>query len=124
MTRTPDMGVSVATARFTLPAMSAALAGKAYDGQWSVLVITESGNCDRAYRYPVRISDGRVGHADPSSSFNISGSVANSGAVKVSVSRGPQRADGTGRLSGSSGGGKWKAASGECSGQWTAEKRS
>lgn len=123
MKRTTCIGIGIAAALVSMPAASAAVAGKAYDGQWSVLVITESGNCDRAYRYPVKITDGKVGHADPSSSFNISGSVANSGAVKVSVSRGQQRADGTGRLSATSGGGKWKASSGECAGEWTAEKR-
>lgn len=94
-----------------------------FDGTWSVLVITDKGQCDRAYRYPVRISHGRVGHADPSSSFAIGGRVASNGAVHVFVARGSQRADGFGRLSGSGGGGKWKASKGECSGRWTAERR-
>lgn len=26
-----------------------------FDGTWSVEIITETGSCDRAYRYPVRI---------------------------------------------------------------------
>ncbi|NWG24185.1 MAG: hypothetical protein HXY30_07175 [Pseudorhodoplanes sp.] len=103
---------------------TSAAPGTVYDGQWSVLIVTEKGDCDRAYRYPIRITNGKVMHADAAnSSFNINGKVANSGAVKVSVSRGEQRADGTGRLAGTSGGGKWKAASGQCTGQWTAEKR-
>jgi hypothetical protein len=94
-----------------------------FDGTWSVLVITDQGQCDRAYRYPVRISNGRVGHTDPTSSFNIGGRVASSGAVSVFVARGGQRADGVGRLSASGGGGKWKSSKGECSGRWTAERR-
>ncbi|MBI4275627.1 MAG: hypothetical protein HY659_13110 [Rhizobiales bacterium] len=102
-----------------------ATAQSRYDGFWSVLIITERGTCDRAYRYPIRIFHGRVDHADPANtSFNIRGRVTGNGGVRVSVSRGDKRADGSGRLSGNGGGGRWKAVSGgECSGQWTAEKR-
>ena len=63
----------------------------AFDGQWSVLIVTEKGRCDRAYRYPVRIENGTVGYAG-TASFNISGSVGNNGAVTVTVSRGSQSA--------------------------------
>src|ERR1044072_8148148 len=42
-----------------------------FDGQWSVLIVTEKGRCDRAYRYPVRIENGTVGYAG-TASFNIS----------------------------------------------------
>ena len=31
-----------------------------FDGTWSVEIITEAGTCDRAYRYPVRIENGRA----------------------------------------------------------------
>src|SRR4051812_5808751 len=41
----------------TLPAFAAA---SSYDGVWSVLIVTEQGTCDRAYRYPVRVDNGRV----------------------------------------------------------------
>ncbi len=30
-----------------------------YDGNWSVLIVTDSGSCDRAYRYALRIADGQ-----------------------------------------------------------------
>lgn len=95
----------------------------AFDGQWSVLIVTEKGRCDRAYRYPVRIENGAVGYAG-TASFNISGSVGNNGAVIVTVSRGGQSATGTGRMSATDGGGTWTAGSGECSGTWSAERRS
>jgi len=95
-----------------------------YDGLWSVLIVTEQGTCDRGYRYAVRIKQGRIGHADPSSSsFRIQGRVSGSGAIRVSVARGDKRADGAGRMTRSSGAGKWRSASGECSGIWTAERR-
>ena len=61
----------------------------AYDGNWSVVIITEKGTCDRSYRYPVRITDGTVGYAGQAS-FNVSGRVNPNGAVTVKVSRGAQ----------------------------------
>ena len=93
------------------------------DGNWSVLIVTEQGKCDRAYRYPVRISNGSVGYAGEAS-FNVSGNVGANGAVTVTVSRGSQSAKGTGQLSANGGSGRWTAGSGECSGSWTVERRS
>jgi hypothetical protein len=104
------------------PAKHTAAAGSA-DGVWSVLIITEKGQCDRGYRYPVRIKGGKVGHLNPTSSFNINGRVSAGGGVFVKISRGEQSASGSGRIGGSSGAGKWKTASGECWGVWTAERR-
>lgn len=94
-----------------------------FDGTWSVLIVTEKGTCDRAYRYPVRISNGSVGYAGEAS-FNVSGQVGANGAVTVRVSRGNQSAAGAGQLAGANGSGRWTAGSGECSGSWTAERRS
>ena len=93
-----------------------------FDGAWSVLIVTQQGKCDRAYRYPVRISNGLVGYAGEAS-FNVSGTVGANGAVTVTVSRGSQSATGSGMLSATDGSGRWRAASGECSGSWTAERR-
>ena len=111
LTGTPVFSGTIAASRAT------------FDGQWSVLIVTEKGRCDRAYRYPVKIENGAVGYAG-SASFNISGSVGNNGAVTVTVSRGSQSATGTGRMSATDGGGTWTAGSGECSGTWSAERRS
>ena len=95
-----------------------------YDGLWSVLIITEQGTCDRGYRYAVRIRGGNVGHADPAnSSFRIAGRVNGSGGINVSVARGTQSANGSGRMSRAAGSGRWKSAKGECSGTWQAERR-
>ena len=108
-----------------LPASPAPISAtkQSFDGTWSVLIVTEKGTCDRAYRYPVRISNGAVGYAGEAS-FNVSGSVGANGAVTVTVSRGNQSARGSGHLSASDGSGHWVAGSGECSGSWTAERRS
>ncbi len=32
----------------------------AFDGLWSVLIVTEKGDCDRGYRYPIRIARGAL----------------------------------------------------------------
>jgi len=108
-----------------IPAGSAPIAaGKAnFDGAWSVLIVTQKGTCDRAYRYPVKIDNGSVGYAGEAS-FNVSGKVAQNGAVTVTVSRGSTSATGTGRMSATDGAGIWTAGSGDCSGTWTAERRS
>lgn len=112
-----------------LVAASATLAASAtsnaaaprYDGIWSVSIVTEKGDCDRGYRYPIRISNGVLvnGGSDP---FTISGRVAPSGAITVTVSHGGKSAIGSGRLAGNSGEGSWQG--GSCSGTWTAERRS
>lgn len=123
ITRSVLIGI-VSVAALASVSMSGAQAQRAgFDGVWSVLVITDKGECDRAYRYPVRIRGGKVGHTDPSSSFAIGGRVGAGGTVKVFVARGDKRADGTGRLTRAGGGGKWKSSRGECSGHWTAERR-
>src|SRR4051812_31803138 len=106
----------------TVPASAPASARSNFDGTWSVLIVTQKGTCDRAYRYPVKIDNGSVGYAG-TASFNVSGSVGDNGAVTVTVSRGSQSAKGTGRMSPTDGAGIWTAASGECSGTWTAERR-
>ncbi|MBV8840682.1 MAG: hypothetical protein JO000_29445 [Alphaproteobacteria bacterium] len=93
-----------------------------FDGNWSVLIVTERGTCDRAYRYPVRISNGSVGYAG-TASFNVTGQVGANGAVTVTVSHGSQSASGAGRLSLTDGTGHWRTAGGECSGTWSAERR-
>jgi hypothetical protein len=103
-------------------ASAPATAKSNYDGAWSVLIVTEKGTCDRAYRYPVKIESGSVGYAG-SASFNVTGKVGANGAIQVTVSRGNQSANGSGRLSGTDGSGSWSSASGECSGTWTAERR-
>lgn len=92
-----------------------------YDGTWSVLVMTKKGDCDPGYRYPIRISDGKLVNAGDSA-FTITGKVAETGAITVTVSAAGKSATGVGRLAGNQGGGLWTG--GACSGSWTAERRS
>lgn len=109
---------------FASPFASAAPARTNFDGNWSVLIVTQSGPCDRAYRYGLVVRNGGVFY-EGSLSVNVKGRVSNTGQVDVRVSAGSQGANGTGRLLRNSGSGKWRGigSSGDCSGTWTAERR-
>ena len=104
---------------------NSARAGSAFDGAWRVTIITQSGNCDPAYSYPVRVEGGRVSYSGDGS-FDISGHVGDAGAVNVTIARGDQKASGNGKLSANSGSGQWsgKSASAACSGRWEATRAS
>jgi hypothetical protein len=113
---------AIAAAILAAPAPAGAQAG--FNGTWSVLIVTDSGPCDRAYRYPVRVNNGQVSYAGQAD-FRVSGRVRSDGAVSVTVSRRDQSASGTGRLHGDYGSGTWRGAdsSATCRGTWSAEKR-
>ena len=100
-----------------------AMARTRFDGAWSVLIVTDRGTCDRAYRYALRIADGRVYYDDPS--FTVSGGVDGVGRVRVALSAGGQTANGYGQLSGNYGQGAWsgRSTTSQCSGHWEAERR-
>jgi hypothetical protein len=99
---------------------SPATSAPSFDGVWSVVIVTERGSCDRAYRYPIRISRGTMLN-EGSSPVTINGRVGGNGAVTVTVSHGSKSATGSGRLNGTEGAGTWRAA--DCSGTWEAERR-
>jgi hypothetical protein len=99
---------------------STGFAAPGYDGVWSVLVQTQKGDCDPAYRYPIRIANGHLVNAGDNA-FTITGAVAPTGAITVTVSAAGKSASGSGRLAGAEGGGSWTG--GSCSGSWTAERR-
>ncbi len=110
----------------TGPAVAASRtpAASNFDGEWSVVIITEAGTCDRAYRYPVRVVNGTLKY-EGEASIEISGRVDPSGKLNATIQRGEQSANGSGRLSPSSGAGTWtgKSATTSCAGRWEAEKR-
>jgi hypothetical protein len=115
------MGVVALLGVAAMPDMAAAQ--RAFDGQWSVLIVTQRGTCDRAFRYGVSIRSGLVQY--DGGMVNFTGRVAANGAVRVRVSSGNAFANGTGRLNRNSGQGNWSGQSGpdRCSGYWTAERR-
>jgi hypothetical protein len=96
----------------------------AFDGAWSVVIVTQSGNCDNAYRYGLRISNGYIAN-DGGEPVSLQGRVWPNGVVRVSVSSGGQQARGEGRLSRTSGSGVWsgQGSAGYCAGMWQAARR-
>jgi hypothetical protein len=116
-------GLSALLVTAWLWASPSAVASTRFDGAWSVLIVTDQGTCDRAYRYALRIADGRVYYDDPS--FSVSGGVDGAGRVQVGVNAGGQSANGYGRLSGNYGEGSWSghSSTSQCSGHWQAERR-
>ena len=101
-----------------------AAARTVYDGNWSVLIVTDTGPCDRAFRYGLSIRDGSVIY-EGSAAVNVAGKVYKNGAVNVRVWAGSRGAAGSGRLSRTAGGGEWRGTGsmGSCAGHWSAERR-
>ena len=95
-----------------------------FDGEWSVLIITDAGACDRAYRYGLRIAGGQL-YYDGGMGVALSGRVDLKGNIGVRLQFGDAVARGSGRLTRSAGSGRWQGASpsGRCSGRWQAERR-
>jgi len=114
------VAIAAAAALTSLPSASAAN----FDGNWSVLIVTQRGPCDSAYRYGLSIQNGVVFYQG-SAPVNVSGRVSRNGGVHVRVWAGSQSASGSGRLSGNSGRGSWHGvgSAGRCSGYWTAGRR-
>lgn len=109
---------------FTTALAPAPAAARNFDGNWSVLIQTNAGPCDRGYRYGLSIRNGRVFY-EGSAAVNVDGRVSPNGQVRVRVWAGSQSANGAGRLSSNYGSGSWRGAgsSSSCSGSWTAERR-
>lgn len=107
----------------TLPAWGARANVDRFDGPWSVVIITDQGTCDRAYRYGLRIEGGRVSYAGESG-VAVSGQVDAKGQVSVEVRSGGSMARGSGRLADGAGQGQWQGRSQDsnCSGRWQAER--
>jgi hypothetical protein len=119
------LGKFIGIGAFAALAAATAFAGPAssaprFDGLWSVSIVTEKGDCDRGYRYPVRIANGQLANAGDTA-FAISGKVGQTGAITVTVAAAGKSATGSGQLAGDAGAGHWTG--GACSGTWTAERR-
>jgi hypothetical protein len=93
------------------------VAAASFDGSWNVNITTRSGSCDSGASLPVRISNGQVSGG---AAVSVSGRVADSGGIVVSVSTGRGSATGSGHLAATAGSGTWHG--GPCSGTWTAQR--
>jgi len=115
------LGMTATVVGSSFPA-HAALPNK-HDWFLSIEVVTEKGECGRAYRYSVLVENGeaRYGGTEP---IRVSGRVASNGAVQGSIAYQENRANVTGKLAEGFGGGRWTwAGSRSCSGSWNAERR-
>jgi hypothetical protein len=103
---------------FAIIAASIAPAAASFDGTWTVSIVTTRGVCDAGMALPIQISSGRV--ASGHSEVGVTGRVAESGGITVTVIQGIKRAFGHGKLAEASGSGTWRG--GVCSGTWTAQR--
>ena len=92
-----------------------------FDGAWTVQVITEQGNCDRVYAYPLTIRGGQVSYAGDYR-VDIRGQVRSNGRVAGEISRDQYSARVTGQLDERRGSGQWSANNG-CAGRWIADRK-
>jgi hypothetical protein len=116
--------LALACAAVATPGIARSAARNAFDGDWSVVIMTQDGACDPSLRYGVQISNGAVLN-NGAASVDIQGRVAPSGMVRVNLQAGGQWATGSGRLDLARGGGVWQGqgSAGACSGTWVAQRR-
>ena len=108
----------IATGIALLAATSLVSAASAttFDGSWSVHIASSSSTCGDGQTVSIGINNGQVS----SSMVQASGHVAEAGSISVTLVSGIKRANGFGRLSGTSGSGTWRGTM--CSGTWTASR--
>jgi len=102
-------------------AYSSARANDAYDGQWSVQLVTVKGDCDRSLSWDVAVASSRI--AENGLFGQAAGQVDSRGRVRLQVLSGADRVSATGALRGASGGGAWTWPNRACSGRWSASRK-
>ena len=119
----PIFAASFVALLVALPSVpsDAARRSTAFDGSWSVVIYTTSGDCDRSLRYSLQIIGGQI--VSQQQNYQLAGAVAPNGAIRVTVAEAGRSASGSGRLVGNNGGGQWRTSTGQCAGQWTAVRR-
>jgi len=123
MNRVSQAAAAAVLTTVLVPAGSAQ-AQQQFNGNWSVQVITEKGECNKTYSLPVVIEDGRARYPGAVGTDAL-GSVSRAGVVRASFSWGGTQADIKGRLSGKAGSGTWATTGARgCSGRWIGERQS
>jgi hypothetical protein len=108
---------SALTAAGAFAAAPAVAESNAYDGLWTVTVVTKSGTCQPTTSSTLTVTDGNVSAGGAA----VSGKVGREGLVRVSING----AYANGQLNGKTGSGKWNGASAgvPCSGRWEASRQ-
>ena len=111
-------GALAASAAPNIAAAQAARPG-AFDGTWNVTFTPKAGNCHASNTVPFNVYGPRVSSAGGG---KVSGGVTRKGNVTVRITVGASWADGSGRLAGNSGAGRWSGliTGDRCSGIWQA----
>jgi hypothetical protein len=93
----------------------------AYDGTWNVTFAPRAGNCHATNTVPFNVFGTRVSSAGGG---KVTGGVSRGGIVSVRITVGASWANGSGRLVGNSGAGRWSGfITGDyCSGIWQASR--
>jgi len=114
--RVDRIGMALLASTLAGGVMGPAAAQSAYDGQWQVTIVTNTGSCEPSASSTLLVADGKISAAGA----NVSGSIGREGFVKVSING----AYANGQLNGNSGAGKWNGASAgiPCSGHWQASR--
>jgi hypothetical protein len=94
---------------------------RAYDGTWNVVFATQAGNCSSTNSAPFTVSGGRLSSAGGG---KVTGGINSAGIVLVRISVGLSVANGSGRLVGNSGAGRWSGVitGDRCRGTWQATR--
>ncbi len=92
-----------------------------YDGSWNLTIYTQRGACDPTYNFQVQINNGIVSHPNI---VRLHGRVTPKGNVRVSVAVPGKFAAGSGKLTRTTGRGRWAGHSenARCSGYWSAQR--
>ena len=103
--------------------VSAAPCANSFDGSWNVVLITQSGGCERSGQVAGQIVNGALVYS--AGGVSVSGSVNSEGKLNGKATMGPYYLIGSGRLVSNSGSGTWQAVSpaGPCSGIWNAKRQ-
>src|SRR3984893_8439433 len=93
----------------------------AYDGTWNVTFAPQAGNCHATNTVPFNVFGTRVSSAGGG---KVTGGVSRGGIVSVRITVGASWANGSGRLVGNSGAGRWSGfiTGDRCSGIWQASR--
>jgi hypothetical protein len=97
--------------------VAAVAAAAPFDGSWTVDIATHRGTC-KSGSLPIEVRDGKIQSNSPA--VNVSGQVGQAGLIRVVVGDGLRKANGSGKLSATSGSGTWNG--GLCSGTWAAQR--
>ncbi|QWG18439.1 hypothetical protein KMZ68_00595 [Bradyrhizobium sediminis] len=107
----PDLADAAARARVARPG--------AFDGTWNVTFTPQAGNCHATNTFPFNVYGTLVSSAGGG---KVTGGISRNGSVAVRIQVGASWANGSGRLAGNVGAGRWSGliTGDRCSGVWQA----